>query len=67
VVCAAAADVDLGTSFKPINVLIQHWHKMQRLKNYVDTALNLAMILATQTYSGQYQRSDNETLTPSSR
>jgi hypothetical protein len=43
---AAAANVDLGTSFKLINVLDPTHKKMQRLKNYVDTALNSSNDLA---------------------
>jgi hypothetical protein len=41
---AAAANVNLGTSFKLINVL-DPTLKSKRYKNYVDTALNSVMIL----------------------
>jgi hypothetical protein len=44
--CAAAADVDLGTSFKLINVLDPTLAQDAATKNYVDTALNSSNDLA---------------------
>jgi hypothetical protein len=43
---AAAANVDLGTSFKPINVLDPTLAQDAATKNYVDTALNSSNDLA---------------------
>jgi hypothetical protein len=45
VVCAAAANVDLGTSFKLINVLDPTLAQDAATKNYVDTALNSSNVL----------------------
>jgi hypothetical protein len=47
---AAAADVDLGTSFKLINVLDPTLAQDAATKNYVDTALNSSNVLANKMY-----------------
>jgi hypothetical protein len=44
---AAAANVDLGTSFKLINVLDPTLAQDAATKNYVDTALNSSNVLAS--------------------
>jgi hypothetical protein len=49
---AAAADVDLGTSFKLINVLDPTLAQDAATKNYVDTALNSSNVLATKCICG---------------
>jgi hypothetical protein len=46
---AAAADVDLGTSFKLINVL-DPLAQDAATKNYVDTQLNSSNVLANKMY-----------------
>jgi hypothetical protein len=47
---AAAANVDLGTSFKLINVLDPTLAQDAATKNYVDTALNSSNVLASKKY-----------------